>query len=166
VQEAGASLASVNVPPSHGSVRDVTTSGSTGRPVKVSKTGLDQLFWLAIALREERWHRRDLRLTLAVIRGMDPGQGVYPAGSHIANWGPPMGAVYHTGPAVLLDIRTPLSEQADWLMPPINSLITSDNSLIPAQKFPVRFHAGLSRWVAKCPSRRPIFAEWLRAKAL
>jgi phenylacetate-CoA ligase len=115
-QEAGTSLASVNVPPSHGSVRDVTTSGSTGRPVKVSKTGLDQLLWLAIALREERWHRRDLLLTLAVIRGMDPGQGVYPAGSHIGNWGPPMGDVYHTGPAVLLDIRTPLSEQADWLI--------------------------------------------------
>jgi phenylacetate-CoA ligase len=115
-QKAGASLASANAPPSHGSIFHVTTSGSTGIPVKVSKTGLDQLFWLAITLREERWHRRDLRLTLAVIRGAEPGRGVYPSGSHFDDWGQPMGPVYHTGPCFLLDIRTLLSEQVNWLI--------------------------------------------------
>src|SRR3546814_8044960 len=39
-----------------------------------------------------------------------------PDGARGDSWGPASGAVYPTGPAVLLNVASPLQEQLDWLL--------------------------------------------------
>jgi len=115
VQNAGDRLRSTAIPPEHGRHESTATSGSTGVPVTVVKTELEQAYWSAATMRHSLWHRRDPRLKLAAIRSDRSGRSDYPHGSRQADWGPPLATVFGTGPAVLLDIRTGIGEQADWL---------------------------------------------------
>ena len=115
IQDAGAQLLSAAIPPEHGKRESTATSGSTGMPVTVVKTELEQIYWQAITLRHSLWHRRDPRLKLAAIRSDRSGRSDYPHGSRQADWGPPLADVFGTGPAALLDIRTGIAEQAEWL---------------------------------------------------
>jgi phenylacetate-CoA ligase len=55
-------------PPTHGATFDTRTSGSTGEPVVVRRTGVNALFWSALAMREMRWHGRDLGGRLCSVR--------------------------------------------------------------------------------------------------
>ena len=48
---------------------EIQTSGSTGEVVAVRRTGVNQLLWLALSMRDHLWHQRDFRETLCVIRG-------------------------------------------------------------------------------------------------
>ena len=54
----------------HGPVKELHTSGSTGQPVRVKRTGLCQMYWQALTLRDHLWHHRDFSGTLASIRVM------------------------------------------------------------------------------------------------
>jgi phenylacetate-CoA ligase len=101
-------LSSTAIPPAHGKVAESRTSGSTGQPVRVLKTGLDQLMWQAIVLREHGWFGRDLGLKLASIR-----QGVQEAEAD--GWGPATDAVARTGRSATLPIRTDVRSQLQWL---------------------------------------------------
>ncbi len=94
----------------------VHTSGSTGEPVKVHKTGLDQLLWEAITLREHLWHRRDPCAQLASIRIAQQGVGQPPHGTVLPTWGPPTQDLWHTGPSALLSLRTDIATQYEWLL--------------------------------------------------
>jgi phenylacetate-CoA ligase len=116
-QEAGATLRSDAVPSAHGNVASATTTGSTGMPLTVSKTALTQFFWDVFTLREERWHGRDLSAKLAAIRNDDrrPAGHVGLYESRFSDWGPPVASTYPTGPASMLDIRSSLAEQVEWL---------------------------------------------------
>lgn len=116
VQTAGPALQADALPPGHGSSTPVTTSGSTGQPVTVTKSGLAQLVWSAITLREHRWHRRDFSRKLAAIRLFTDEQARSPAGRLTNSWGPPVSLVHHTGPAALLDVHVGLERQLDWLL--------------------------------------------------
>ena len=69
---------------------------------------MTRLFNCALVLRDHLWQRRDLAGKLAVIRGRVE-QGSHPS------WLPGTGEALHTGPMVLLDIRSPLGEQLAWL---------------------------------------------------
>jgi len=115
VRGAGRSLLSTEVPTEHGDLVRTATSGSTGTPIEVVKTRLEQLFWRALGLREEVWHRRDWRLKLAVIRGRLPQPAPYPEGLELPNWGAPVGTVFATAPVAALDLRTDIRLQAQWL---------------------------------------------------
>jgi phenylacetate-CoA ligase len=115
VQNAGDRLRSTATPPEHGRHESTATSGSTGVPVTVVKTELEQAYWSAVTMRHSLWHHRNPRLKLAAIRSDRSGCSDYPHGSRQADWGPPLAEVFGTGPAVLLDIRTGIGEQADWL---------------------------------------------------
>ena len=84
-------------------------------PVRVVKTQLEQSYWHAITLRHSLWHRRDPALKLAAIRADSSGRSNYPHGGRQADWGPPLAEVFGTGPAAVLDIRTGIEEQVDWL---------------------------------------------------
>ncbi len=101
-------LLSPAVPPEHGTVTRGGTSGSTGIPVTYYGTGLTDFFWRAFTLREHFWHRRDFSGKLAAIRlkvenGETPG------------WGPATDSVLQTGPCALLNLRTDIDDQLDWL---------------------------------------------------
>ena len=101
-------LKSRSVPPEHGDSVELRTSGSTGSPVRVLKTQLSQLFWNALTLRDHRWHGRDLRGKLVVVRhGVKEG----PAQS----WGPATAGLLATGQAANLNAATDIGAQLDWL---------------------------------------------------
>src|SRR5947207_7459597 len=68
VQTIGERLASTKMPPEHGRIESIVTTGSTGSPIKVLKTGLEQLIWHAVHVRDHLWHRWDPRGKLAIIR--------------------------------------------------------------------------------------------------
>jgi phenylacetate-CoA ligase len=117
VKAAGPSLFAREVPRGHGRVGAATTSGSSGRPVSIRKTELAQFYWQCYTLREEIWHRRDLSAKLMSIRRDDTLKPGDPTGRlrREADWGAPLAGVYPTGPAVLLDYRCSVQEQAETL---------------------------------------------------
>jgi len=115
VQDAADQLVSAAVPSEHGQHESTATSGSTGMPATVVKTELEQIYWRAITLRHWLWHGHDFQLKLAAIRTDRSGGSDYPRGSTQADWGPPLAGVFETGPAALLEIRTGIAEQAEWL---------------------------------------------------
>jgi phenylacetate-CoA ligase len=101
-------LKSNRIPPDHGQVAESRTSGSTGAPVRVLKTGLVQLMWQAIVLREHQWFQRDFGGKLAAIRqGATDGEG--------EGWGPATDGVYRTGRSATLNIRADVDTQLRWL---------------------------------------------------
>jgi phenylacetate-CoA ligase len=115
VQEVAAALWCTEVPEGHGRTYELSTSGSTGRPVRAKGTALVQLLWQAITLRDHVWHRRQLTGTLAAIRSVASGVGVYPQGSGGPIWAQAMQGLYQTGPSFTLSIASRTDEQAEWL---------------------------------------------------
>lgn len=112
LQDAASSLHSNKVPPEHGGISRKQTSGSTGEPVEVLRTGLDQLMWEAITLRDHVWHERDLSGRLCAMRA---GVTRTPDGMWQRGWGPATDIVFDTGPAAALPIDTDVVEQVRWL---------------------------------------------------
>lgn len=112
LQDAGETLHSSEVPPGHGKAGQKQTSGSTGEPVKVLRSGLDQLLWHAITLRDHAWHERDLSGKLCAIRA---GVTRTPDGKWQRGWGPPADILFDTGPSAALPIDTDVGEQVRWL---------------------------------------------------
>lgn len=112
LQEAGRSLHSNCVPAGHGGVQVNCTSGSTGEPVEVLRSGLDQLMWQAITLRDHAWQERDLTASLCSIRA---GVERTADGTWNKGWGPATDSLFDTGPSALLPIDTPVAEQVKWL---------------------------------------------------
>ncbi len=115
IQEAGPRLESRAVPPSHGRLLEIYTSGSTGKPIRALRTQAWELYWSAFTLRDHFWHRRDFSGKLATIRESGKGKALYPKGSAAAYWGRSSAAIFATGPAVSLNITTPIEQQLEWL---------------------------------------------------
>jgi phenylacetate-CoA ligase len=115
VQSAGSDLASSANLSQYGGFVETQTSGSTGEPVRLRGTGLDQLLWEAITLREHHWHGRDLSGKLASIRVFVEG-GEPPDGTLLDDWGPPTSELYATGPAAMLSLTADIETQARWLL--------------------------------------------------
>jgi len=105
-------LTSRAVPPSHGPVLEVRID-RVGGPSQLRITEVAQLMRLAFFVREQIWHRRDLAGKRAVIQRDE--KAPYPGGRREAHWGWPMGVLYETGPQVVLDSRTALADQVEWL---------------------------------------------------
>lgn len=104
-----------NLPKSHGRCSEVATSGSTGVPVRVTKTSLGQAFWRALALRDYLWHRLDLRLKMAAIRHADDNRAMPPQGIRQPGWGRTLEVAFRTGPAVMVNVHSPIEAQVKWL---------------------------------------------------
>lgn len=108
IQAAGENVFARHVPRAHGRVMEGKTTGSTGRPLVFRGTWLAIHLWHALTLREHLWHRRDLGMTLAIIR----------TGSATAQrrgWGGAAELVFATGRSTSLDIRTDVAHQLEWL---------------------------------------------------
>lgn len=118
VQSLGDTLHAGEVPATHGQIFDATSGGSSGVPVRVQKTGLADLLWRAIQVREELWHRRDPRGAIARFRrpprDFTPQQAatmMSPPGMLRPDYGAPMNLLWETGPIRLLDDRVPIADQ-------------------------------------------------------
>lgn len=109
VQDAGSGLLSSAIPAGHGPRQAFPTSGSTGRPLTAYGTGLTQLVFGAINLRDHAWHRRDVRARFCAIRTKVPS-------ATQDGWGGAAQAAWQTGIAATLPIDEPLDAQLDWLV--------------------------------------------------
>ncbi len=116
IQIAGAGLFSDDIPESHGTVTSVMTSGSTGTPVTVLKTQSSMQLWRAFTLRDSLWHRRDLSAHLGIIRFVDdPTRYLPPDGTSLSGWGRATDEIFPGARATMLNVGTPVDEQAAWL---------------------------------------------------
>jgi len=102
-------LTSAEIPPAHGQRLDLATSGSTGTPLTGFETEINNFFWGGCNLRDHLWHGRDLSAKFAAIRTKVDQQT-------LPDWGRAIACAYNTGPAVTLDIATPIADQLDWLV--------------------------------------------------
>ena len=107
VQAAGADLFCREVPPGHGDPVEARTSGSTGEPVVVRCTGVTALFWNAMAMRDLRWHERDLGGRLCSVRANVSSPASYD------DWGPPATVFARTGPLLALPITYDVTRLVD-----------------------------------------------------
>ncbi|MFA6119957.1 MAG: hypothetical protein WCT35_09105 [Sideroxydans sp.] len=103
-----------SLPQKHGSIHKIQTSGSTGQVVTVSKTEVNQLVWLALAMREHLWHERDFSATLAVIKAMTPTVDD-PVQAARIGWGHPSTLLFDTGPSYSQPLSMDVTQQAEWL---------------------------------------------------
>jgi phenylacetate-CoA ligase len=110
LQQKGEALYSPVLPDGHGPRQLFQTSGSTGEPVRVVKTAVNQLFWTAMTLRYHLWHEPDFLGRLCAIRAL-----VRKAGE-AASWGPPFSDLFETGPSMIIDNKTDLTEQIEQVM--------------------------------------------------
>jgi phenylacetate-CoA ligase len=115
IQDAGDELLSRRVPKHHGRRYTTQTSGSSGQPVKVCGTGLNQVYWRALTLRDHLWHRRDLGGRLCVIRPNTSDHPIPPEGRLRRGWGSATDQVSRAGTLALLALGADVSVQAEWL---------------------------------------------------
>jgi phenylacetate-CoA ligase len=115
IQLAAAALHSSAPPKNHGELSKTTTGGSTGQPVTVVTTGMTELFWRALTMRDHFWHRRDLSQSFAAIRYTEDNAGMPPNGAHADSWGSGARNIFPTGPGHLLNIKSSIDEQVEWL---------------------------------------------------
>ena len=97
------------IPETHLPTSWVETTGSTGQPVRVMHTLVTQVEWLALTLREHRWHGSDFTRPLAAVRANV--QEV----QRLPDWGSAVRLVARSGPSVLLPGTMPMAEIAATL---------------------------------------------------
>jgi phenylacetate-CoA ligase len=114
IQQAADTLISTAIPKTHGKMTSISTSGSTGMPVTIKGTGLTQLFWLALTLRDHLWSGMDPAKKFAAVRFMKKGGAEFPGERH-NGWGGATDPVFVTGPSFVLNIMTPVEKQIEWL---------------------------------------------------
>jgi phenylacetate-CoA ligase len=102
------------LPAEHGQTYRMQTSGSTGQVVSLLRTDTTQLFWLALAMREHQWHRRDFGACLAVIKAMTPAMDD-PLQAARTGWGPPVSLFHKSGPSFSQPLSMPVAQQTGWL---------------------------------------------------
>jgi phenylacetate-CoA ligase len=98
------------VPQSHRPLFDVQSSGSSGIPVKVHKTQLNRLMWMAMTLRYHDWAESGDFGRMATIR---PATGL---SDDSPDWGAPVTLFHRTGPIHRISVEVPLEEQAERLI--------------------------------------------------
>jgi phenylacetate-CoA ligase len=116
IQNAANTLKSTSIPPQHGKTFKTSTSGSTGKPVTVWNSELTLFFWRAFTLREHFWHNRNFAGKLAAIRFVEKDAGKAPHGLTLQGWGRSTDNVLQSGPTSVLDIKSPIDQQACWLL--------------------------------------------------
>lgn len=107
-----ARIASGSIPDDHQPTGQASTSGSSGTPVTVTRTAINQMFWLAFTLRDHLWQRRDFTASLAVTRANLPDNQALA----LPDWGPPASTFFRTGPAYAMPINRAVDQQLDWLL--------------------------------------------------
>ncbi len=112
--DAGPALLSRQYPAAHGQVDEIATSRTSGAPVRVRTTGVVNLFWKALTLRDHGWHRRDLTARLASIRYVGDDAPA-PDGKRAVSWGPATEPFAPEAPVSVLTVASTTDEQLAWL---------------------------------------------------
>ncbi len=104
IQDAQETLFCASSPPTHMPAWEATTSGSTGEKVKVRKTQLSSLYWVALTLRGHFWYARDMKKRLMAVR-----DGI-PEVQNAPDWGFPISQLFDSGPMRIVPGWTPAPE--------------------------------------------------------
>lgn len=96
------------------------TSGTNGVPIEVRKTSRDELWWLALTMRDFEWNQMDPRKSIAAIRLIAMTSKDLPIamkGISSPSWFPSANGKtpFESGPAFGLDIRQDPNLQLQWL---------------------------------------------------
>lgn len=91
IQKAGDNFKSISVPKQYLPLGHVDSSGSTGQPVRIDRTIVNNLFWMAHTVRDHQWFKRDYSGKLAAIRAN------FNDSESRANWGAPVSILYGSG---------------------------------------------------------------------
>ncbi|MBS0290050.1 MAG: phenylacetate--CoA ligase family protein [Proteobacteria bacterium] len=110
-QAADSSLISNNIPLAHGACYPLETSGSTGKAIKILATDFTRLFFDALVLRENSWHKRDLTKTLMAIRWERRGIAHAPQGDFQNSWGLPISRYHATGNSIFINVASSTKDQ-------------------------------------------------------
>ncbi len=137
------------LPAEHGEVSMVRSTGSTGEPVSARRSGLNNLIWMAMTLREHFWQRRDFSQSLAVIRAQLAEDDTERQGVACADWGSPVNRLFASGPSFGMNLQTDIRRQVEWLkqVMPVYLLTYPSNlaALLELAAADPRQRAGLSR---------------------
>jgi len=126
LQAGGAELFCAETPAQHLPVRESRTSGSTGEPVVVRRTVINQLFWLAMTMRDHFWHRDDFGGRFASIRP------TFSAYVEIPDWGEPSRLLFPTGPGLTMPVTAAPQQYVDWLIGFRPNILLSFPSIVDA----------------------------------
>ena len=108
----GFALRASRVPERYGEVIETWTSGTTGNALNIAYNGLVPVISNAALTRMARWFGLDTSRPLATIRIYTQGEPPrYPEGITTSGWSQANPAT----PSYGLDLRTPVSEQLEWL---------------------------------------------------
>lgn len=110
MQDKGQAADPAALPAKHGPTAEVNTSGSTGEPVRVVRTALNRLHWMALSVRFHLWGEPGEFGRFAAIRANLATHGVQP------HWAAPMAALWDTGPLLLINIEDDVDAQLDQLV--------------------------------------------------
>jgi phenylacetate-CoA ligase len=77
--------------------------------VVVRRTGVNRLFWYAMAMRQMWWHRRNLNGRLCTINPRHTSYG------RLDDWGRPATCFGSTGPALQVPVATDIAQVAAWV---------------------------------------------------
>ena len=113
--EIGANINCRVVPQAHEPSHNTQTSGSTGQIVKVRRTSLNSLLWMALTLRDHFWHQRDFSQTMSVIRAHVQTRDD-DAAARKEGWGIPVTLLCETGAAYCQPLSLGVGAQAAWLL--------------------------------------------------
>jgi len=100
-------------------------------------TTLTRMMWNALTLRQHLWNERDLSKKFATIRDRSTSEENLSQTVRADTWGTATAGIVKTGPAVAIDIRTPIDRQAQWLIEeePDYFLTYPSNAVALAQHF-------------------------------
>ncbi len=108
-------LSSRAYPATHGPAPETQTSRTSGEPVRVRGTGVLAALHGAMAMRDHRWHKRDLHAHQAQIRYI-PNLAEPPDGLEVKGWGPVAKLVAPDARMSILSIASTTDEQLAWLV--------------------------------------------------
>jgi phenylacetate-CoA ligase len=116
LQQLGPGILSTAPPKRHGPIGRLESSGSTGKPVTGYTTSVTRLMWEVLTNRDLLWHRLDPSCKLAAIRWFETNTAMPPKGLRQSQWASDQGSPFRSGPAVALNIKATIAEQAEWLI--------------------------------------------------
>jgi phenylacetate-CoA ligase len=118
-QERSDQLSTEVLPSGTVSLDEDSTSGASGVPVRVLKTNIYYVWWLACYLRDLEWSGLDPTGTMAVIRATfkdDAERDSYLRGVQLPCWQPVLDRLIESGPLHAMDIAQEPRRQLDWLV--------------------------------------------------
>ena len=111
-------LCADQLPPGTVALDEDKTSGTSGVPVRVLKTNMFYIWWLALYLRDLEWSNLRPNGTMASIRATLASGAEFERlliGQRMPCWNPVLEPLLETGPLYGMDIRQAPDRQLEWL---------------------------------------------------